>query len=175
MDNKPTTTNDTHSIPSPSSKSAQSSHRKSVPPTTISWITERDILRELGDRRTRAVLAILTARRSSGCLEFFVPPHIATLFRLSPKDLCWALKDMDGTLLRTVGSTKGKFRKIRLLPEWENQVEAEKKHTATQAAPPENRNHGTEPSISTDPDIDATLKVLARLQSCDRQAGPQLT
>lgn len=149
--------------------------RQSYQPRTISWITERDILRELGDRRTRAVLAILTARRSSGCLEFFVPPHIATLFRLSPKDLCWALKDMDGTLLRTVGSTKGKFRKIRLLPEWENQVEAEKKHTATQAAPPENRNHGTEPSISTDPDIDATLKVLARLQSCDRHAGPQLT
>lgn len=99
-----------------------------------------------------------------------MPPHIATLFRLSPKDLCWALKDLDGALLRTVGSTKGKFRKIRLLPAWEDQVEAEKRHTATNAAPTEKQNPVTAPSITTDPEIDATMKAIARLQSCGRHA-----
>ncbi len=170
MDKKPKTTNDTHSTPPPSPKSGRPSHSQSVPPT-ISWITERDILREFGDRRTRAVLAILTARRSSGCPEFFVPPHIAALFYLTPKDLSWALQDLEGKLVNTRSSIKGKFRKVCLLPEWENRVVVERKLTPTKADLLAQRGHGAEPSITKDPEVDATLKDLARLQSCERHPG----
>jgi hypothetical protein len=92
------------------------------PATLVSWITERDVLREFGDRRTRAILAILTARRSARSVDFFVPPHIANLFHLAPKDLCWALQKLEGVLVNTVTSTKGRFRKVRLAPRWEQRV-----------------------------------------------------
>lgn len=52
-----------------------------------SWLPERDILSKFGDRRTRAILAIMAARRSSGREKFFVPPQIAELFALTPRDL----------------------------------------------------------------------------------------
>lgn len=83
-------------------------------------------MREFGDRRTRAVLAVFTSRRSARSEVFFVPPQIAKLYRLSPRDLCWALGVLEGSLLQAVGTTKGKFRKIRLLPEWEGRVNVEK-------------------------------------------------
>ena len=175
MDKKPATTKDTHSIPSPSSKISHSTHRKSVPPTTISWITERDILRELGDRRTRAVLAIVTARRSSGCLEFFVPPHIADLFKLTPKDLSWALQDLEGKLVNTRNSIKGKFRKVCLLPVWENRVGSEglrrnidpdSENTATPEGllfgKPAARRRRPRILPPSDPDVDAMLRALAQ-------------
>ena len=87
-----------------------------------SWLPERDMLSKFGDRRSRAILAILAARRSSGRKEFFVPPQIAELFHITPRDLCWALDDLEGKVTETLGSIQGKFRKVRLLDEWEEQL-----------------------------------------------------
>lgn len=95
---------------------SKSSARKSTP---ISWIVERDALLQFGDRRTRAILAIFASRRGAGKPVFFVPPHIAEYFRLTPRDLFWAHSELEGKLLETIGSKRGKFRRVRLLPEWE--------------------------------------------------------
>lgn len=182
MDKKPNTTNDTHSTPPSSSKSAQPSHSKTAPPTTVSWITERNILREFGDRRTRAILAILTARRSSGSLEFFVPPHIAGLFNLTPKDLSWALQDLEGKLVNTRSSIKGKFRKVCLLPAWENQVGsegqrrnvvAESENAATYEelliGKPADRRRSPRTLPPSDPEVDAMLRALVQQPSSGTQ------
>ena len=139
---------------------------------SISWIVERDILSELGDRRTRAILAIVMARRCAGLPVFFVPPHIATRFLLSPHDLSWALRSLDGQLVETVGSTKGKFRRLRLLPEWEKRATA----TSKTAQPDNNRESkrdvpgrkarstdGYIPAV-LDPAVEQTLLEIAREQ-----------
>lgn len=94
----------------------QDSKRKA---SSGSWITERDALREFADRKTRAILAIFTSRRSSGKKEFFVPPHIAELYRLTPRDLAWAYEKLEGLFINTVNSKMGKFRIVRLTDEWE--------------------------------------------------------
>ena len=96
---------------------SQKSKRK---PSSGSWVVERDALKEFGDRKARAILAIFTARRSSGKKEFFVPPHIAELYHLTPRDLNWAFKKLEGQITDTSGSRKGKFRHVRLTPEWED-------------------------------------------------------
>jgi hypothetical protein len=75
-----------------------------------------------GDRRSRAILAAMAARRSSGRQVFFVAPHIAEYFGLTPRDLHWALDALEDIVVQTVGSKQGKFRKIRLLSKWEAQL-----------------------------------------------------
>lgn len=84
-----------------------------------SWVVERDALTQYGDRKTRAILAVFTARRSSKKKEFFVSPHIARHFNLSARDLYWALDKLEGELVRTLDSKTGKFRLLSLMPEWE--------------------------------------------------------
>jgi len=88
---------------------------------------ERDALREFADRKTRAILAIFTSRRSSGKKEFFVPPHIAELYRLTPRDLAWAYEKLEGLCINTVNSKMGKFRIVRLTDEWEARESQETK------------------------------------------------
>lgn len=147
---------------------------------SISWIVERDILSELGDRRTRAILAILMARRCAGVPVFFVPPHIAARFSLSPQDLSWALRSLDGQLVQTVRSTKGKFRHLRLLPEWEERAVA----TSPPALPTTSRGtkrtapgrkaqpaHGYTPAV-LDPAVEQTLQGIAREQSANSASRP---
>jgi hypothetical protein len=140
---------------------------------SISWIVERDILSELGDRRTRAILAILMARRCAGVRDFFVPPQIAARFSLSPRDLSWALRSLDGQLVETVGATKGKFRRLRLLPAWEERAAASNK-TAKPAATTAKGNRavpdrkaqpagGYTPAV-LDPAVELTLQEIAREQ-----------
>jgi hypothetical protein len=77
-----------------------------------------------GDRRSRTILAIMAARRSSGREVFFVPPQIANLYGLTPRDLCWALDDLEGRVTVTVGSKQGKFRQVRLADRWEKLLSA---------------------------------------------------
>jgi hypothetical protein len=66
----------------------------------------------------------MAARRSSGREVFFVPPQIANLYGLTPRDLCWALDDLEGRVTVTVGSKHGRFRMIRLANTWEEQMSA---------------------------------------------------
>lgn len=88
-------------------------------PKSPSWIVERDAIRFLGERKTRAILAIFHARRSARKAEFFVHPDIAKRWGLSPADLNWALDRLDGKLMETLDSKNGRFRIIRLLPQFE--------------------------------------------------------
>lgn len=104
------------------SSTAQGHQRKSG-----SWVVERDALVEYGDRKTRAVLAIFTARRSAKKEEFFVSPHIARHFKLSTRDLNWALDKLEGCLVRTSDSRSGKFRSLKLMPEWEAREQGKSK------------------------------------------------
>lgn len=96
--------------------------KKCVPPSSPkspSWIVEREAIRLFGDRKTRAILAIYHARRSARKAEFFVHPDIAKRWDLSPPDLNWALDRLDGKLVETLDSKNGRFRIIRLLPQFE--------------------------------------------------------
>lgn len=70
-------------------------------------VVERDLVIEFGDRRTRAIFAVVAARRSAGTPEFFVAPGIVTLYRLSPRDLNWALGALEGVLTVTDNAIKG--------------------------------------------------------------------
>jgi hypothetical protein len=85
-----------------------------------SWITERDAIRLFGDRKSCAILAIYHARRSARAEEFFVHPHIAKLWGLSAADLNWALDKLDGKLVETIHSKSGRYRTLRLLPQFED-------------------------------------------------------
>ena len=85
-------------------------------------VVERDLIRKFGDRRTRAVLAVVTARRSAGTPEFFVAPGIVALYRLSPRDLNWALDDLEGVLTVTDNAVKGRYRRLHLVPAWEERL-----------------------------------------------------
>lgn len=91
-------------------------------PKPFSWIAERDALRLFGDRKTRAILAIYHARRSAKRQEFFVHPDIASLNGLKPADLNWALDKLEGVLIETITSKSGKYRLLRLLPQYEEPV-----------------------------------------------------
>lgn len=91
-------------------------------PKSPSWIIEREAMRLFSDRLSRTILAVYHARRSAQSEEFFVPPQIAKLNRLTPTDLNWALDKLEGKLLSTVNRKKGKWRKVRLLPEFEKEV-----------------------------------------------------
>jgi len=130
---------------------------------------ERDLLCQFGDRRTRAILAIMMARRSAQTTEFFVPPEIADRFGLTARDLCWAYNDLEGKLLKTITSTKGKFRRVRLLPEVEARMMAEK----SDGKPSSRRQqHGqTQEPVSDgqantmDPAVLRTLEEIALQQS----------
>lgn len=95
---------------------------KTTSPRSPSWVAERDALRELGDRKTRTILAVYLARRSARRLHFFVHPDLAKLYGLSPSDLNWALDRLEGELVETLGSKKGRYRKLRLIPDFENSV-----------------------------------------------------
>jgi len=89
------------------------------PAKSLSWIAERRALREFGDRRTRAILAIFVARRSAKRREFFVHPSIAQLHGLNPSDLNWALDKLEGDMVETLESRNGRFRTIRLMARFE--------------------------------------------------------
>lgn len=91
--------------------------RKVAPSPSLD--AERTALRLFGDRTTRAILAVFHARRCAQGKEFFVPPHIAKLNGLSPSDLSWALGKLEGKLVVTQYSEKGKWRMLRLVPEFE--------------------------------------------------------
>ena len=88
-------------------------------PRSPSWVVERDAIRLFGDRKTRAILAIYQARRSAKKSEFFVHPNIARDNKLRPSDLNWALDHLEGKLMETLDSKNGRFRIIRLLPQFE--------------------------------------------------------
>lgn len=91
-----------------------------------SWVTERDALVAFGDRKARAILAVFMARRSAKRNEFFVARSIAERFGLGVRDLNWALDKLEGELVETVESRKGRFRVIRLTVDWGETVDAEK-------------------------------------------------
>jgi hypothetical protein len=97
--------------------------KSSVPANPLSkspsWVTERDVLREFGDRKTRAILAIFLARRSAKNQEFFVHPSIAALHGLNSSDLNWTLDKLEGAVVETLESRNGKYRMLRLLPRFE--------------------------------------------------------
>jgi len=187
-----TTSSSSSYLPAPSNIDFGSSTSDAVVSTTnrsISWITERDMLRQFGDRRTRAILAIVTSRRSARTCKFFVPPHIAELYRLTSRDLCWAFKQLEGEILDTVESTKGRFRRIRLLPGWEGLVQAERKKPSPpirqeNAIPLESTGAGTEGvraateaepgggcGVRMDSEIEETLDDIARQQAVERSRG----
>lgn len=84
-----------------------------------SWIAERDALHLFSDRKARAILAIYHARRSARKTEFFVHPDITKRWSLTPTDLNWALDRLEGKLVETIGSKKGRYRMLRLLPQFE--------------------------------------------------------
>lgn len=144
--------------------------------TDVSWITERNVLREVGDRRTRAVLAIFHARRSARKETFFVPPQIAAIYRLKPADLCWALDALDGVVVETVGTTKGKFRTVRLLPRWEQRVQAERPSSPRASQKPQRTGKilgGAGDAgwkYTMDPEVERTLLELAREQHTEPTA-----
>ncbi len=166
-----------------SSASSSPSHLRGVQPVSsasgrgISWVTERDALRTLGDRKARAMLAVFTARRSARNEVFFVPPQIADLYGLKPRDLCWALNALEGALLTTIGAAKGKFRMIRLLPKWEDRVRAEissirprrgsRATATTPEAAPWPGDHA-----ELDDEVAATLAELAKQRANSSGAGP---
>ena len=89
-------------------------------PKHPSWIVERDAIRLFGDRKTRAILAIYHARRSARKTEFFIHPDIANVNLLSPSQLNWALNELEGVMIETLDSKKGRYRTIRLLPQFED-------------------------------------------------------
>ena len=91
-------------------------------PKSPSLVAEWDALRLFGDRTSRVILAIFHARRCAQTEEFFVAPHIAKFNNLSPKDLNWALDRLERKLVVTRSSKKGKWRMIRLLPQFEEAV-----------------------------------------------------
>ncbi len=84
-----------------------------------SLAVEREAIRQFGDRRSRAILAVFHARRCAQQTEFFVSPQIARLNRLSPTDLNWALDKLEGEVVETLEKKNGKWRVLRLLPEFE--------------------------------------------------------
>jgi hypothetical protein len=93
-----------------------------------SWIAERDALLLFGDRKTRAIIAIYHALRSAKKAEFFVHPDIAKRWSLSPADLNWALDRLEGKLVETVGSTKGRYRMMRLVTQFEETASSSGSH-----------------------------------------------
>ncbi|MDQ8191574.1 hypothetical protein [Roseibacillus persicicus] len=93
-------------------------------PKSPSWAVEREAIRLYSDRVSRAILAVYHARRTAQSEEFFVAPQIAKLNRLSPADLNWALDKLEGKVMTTVSSKKGRWRTIRLLPHLEKGVMA---------------------------------------------------
>ena len=97
-------------------------HPSRSAPKSPSWIAERDALRLLGDRRSRAILAIYHARRSAKRQEFFIHPDIAKVNGLKPADLNWALDRLEGVLIVTSKSRKGGYRLLKLLPQFEEVV-----------------------------------------------------
>jgi hypothetical protein len=103
------------------SRSRNSGNTPSAPKSP-SWVVERDALRLFGDRKSRAILAIYHARRSAKKSEFFVHPDIAKLNGLSPSDLNWALGELEGKLVETVKSKQGRYRTLRLLSQFEDEV-----------------------------------------------------
>ena len=90
--------------------------KKTNPPTTTQ---ERIALERFGCRITRTVIAVFHARRSAKQKEFFVAPQIAEYHELNPKDLNWALGRLEGQLIETLEARRGRFRRIRLMPEFE--------------------------------------------------------
>jgi hypothetical protein len=142
---------------------------------SISWVMERDLLCQFGDRRTRAVLAIMMARRCARTPEFFIPPQIAERFGLSARDLCWALNDLEGKLLKTITSTKGKFRKVRLLLEAEERAAGEEPNAKPPAKAPQPRfkldDHFHHERESMDPAVQWVLEEFAR----QKASGEELT
>lgn len=131
-----------------------------------SWIAERDALRLFGDRKTRAILALFHARRSARAEEFFVPPHIAKLNNLSPGDLNWALDKLEGKLVVTRGSKRGKWRMLRLLPELEEAF--------TKPAPQEARRDGGAGKLSSDEErvVFDKADILRRAASSNDESLP---
>ena len=106
-------------------------------PSPPSWIVERDAIRHFGDRKTRAILAIYHARRSARKAEFFVHPDIAKRWGLSPADLNWAIDRLDGKLMETLDSKNGRFRIIRLLPQFEESTASGNKRPDSLLSPDE--------------------------------------
>jgi len=92
-------------------------NKKTYSPTATQ---ERIALERFGDRITRAVIAVFHARRSAKQEEFFVAPQIAEMHGLNPKDLNWALGRLEGRLIETLEARRGRFRRIRLNPEFEH-------------------------------------------------------
>lgn len=94
---------------------------KASPPTpkSPSWVVEWEAIRQFSDRISRAIIAIFHARRCAQTAEFFVSPQIARLNRLSPTDLNWALDKLEGKVVEALRKKNGKWRVIRLLPQFE--------------------------------------------------------
>ncbi len=100
-------------------KTSQNGAPSRLAPKSQSWVVERDAIRDFGDRKTRAILAIYHAQRSAKRQEFFVHPDIARVNGLSPADLNWALDKLEGVLIETLTSKSGKYRLLRILPQYE--------------------------------------------------------
>lgn len=105
-------------------------------PKSPSWIAERDALRLFGDRKSRAILAIYHARRSAKKTEFFVHPDITKRWNLSPTDLNWAVDKLEGKLVVTIGSKKGRYRMLRLLPQFEETASSTGSHPERSSTSP---------------------------------------
>lgn len=124
---------------------------------------EREALRTAGDRKTRAITAVFHARRSARATEFFVPPHIARLHGLSPSDLNWALDRLERVVVETVEKRQGKWRILRLLPQYEDAQEVT--HTSSRRA--DNLDPGEERVIFSKDSLRAVTASLTSEPSPD--------
>lgn len=153
-----------------STPSPKGNPRPRPQPESPSWVAERVALREYGDRKTRAILAVFLARRSAHKEIFFVAPSIAQLHNLSASDLNWALDRLEGDVLETRESRRGKFRTIRLLPRFEEEVVVVEGIRRGRRRPrrPDNVTLGEERVYFN------KEQMLARISSPERESAPRV-
>ena len=95
-----------------------------TPPFTICfsnkylWVLEVDLRSEFGSTLDRTIGAVLMAARLSKKEVFFVGRGARKRFGLSPNMLNKGLNRLEReSVLETVESKKGRYRRIRLLPQ----------------------------------------------------------
>ncbi|MCU0751481.1 MAG: hypothetical protein MUF86_00390 [Akkermansiaceae bacterium] len=85
----------------------------------MKYETEQDIRREFCKPKDRVISAILASRRASKRRVFYVHPQLAAAYGVNPKQLGRTLDDLEGRLVVTVESTRGRYRRIRLVDRFE--------------------------------------------------------
>jgi biotin operon repressor len=83
---------------------------------------EHDIRRDFTSPTDRVVSALVVARRTAakgGSKEFYLGESLAASFGLSPSQVWRALERLEGKLVRSVGGTRGRHRRLVFLPPYD--------------------------------------------------------